>query len=415
MPLVDRLKPETGSDLLASVCERPNFGKPPLFCLRDRPIRYQKKNRRYDLLGNLLIRRDDRKRIGHAAVSSINPSVDLEPTAVHAGHTNKALQTVKYPDELESTMEKIIDQARLSEEEAGISTLFLAFGFLEWYESDDSDKAYYAPLLLLPVKVKGSGLTGKPVFSIQADEEEAETNVSLQKFLETTYGRTLRSFGFDQEEAQDNIESYLAAVGQTIEGLKRWKVRRWLTLGHFAFSRIAIYQDTDPEKWPTHPAETTLVGPLLAGYETEDASLDDLNGDLLGSSVDYDLETLEMEAIAPYLVQDADASQHSALIDVMKGKSIVIQGPPGTGKSQTITNIIGNALAANKSVLFLAEKQAALDVVKRRLDSAGLGDFCLELHSDKVSPKSVVASIGHRAAQSYHDIPVQSEDYPTAG
>ena len=77
----------------------------------------------------------------------------------------------------------------------------------------------------------------------------------------------------------------------------------------------------------------------------------------------------------------------------MKGKNLVVQGPPGTGKSQTITNVIANALAAGKRVLFLAEKQAALEVVKRRLDQGSLGDFCLELHSHKSSPKSVISSI----------------------
>jgi hypothetical protein len=111
---------------------------------------------------------------------------------------------------------------------------------------------------------------------------------------------------------------------------------------------------------------------------------------------DYPIDEPEIEKIAPLLIQDADASQHSALIDVMQGKNLVIQGPPGTGKSQTITNIIANALAAGKTVLFLAEKQAALEVVKRRLTAAGLGDFCLELHSDKSSPKVVIESLKKR-------------------
>ncbi len=85
----------------------------------------------------------------------------------------------------------------------------------------------------------------------------------------------------------------------------------------------------------------------------------------------------------------------------MKGKNLVVQGPPGTGKSQTITNVIANALAAGKRVLFLAEKQAALQVVKRRLDQAGLGDFCLELHSDKSAAKNVIASIRARHELGY--------------
>ena len=63
------------------------------------------------------------------------------------------------------------------------------------------------------------------------------------------------------------------------------------------------------------------------------------------------------------------------------GKNLVVEGPPGTGKSQTIANMIAEMLSAGKTVLFVSEKMAALEVVKRRLDSAGLSRFCLELHS----------------------------------
>ena len=97
----------------------------------------------------------------------------------------------------------------------------------------------------------------------------------------------------------------------------------------------------------------------------------------------YDLEDPIIEAEVPLLIRDADSSQHRAIIDVMRGRSFVIKGPPGTGKSQTIANIIAANLAKGKSVLFVAEKAAALDVVKKRLDEAGLGDFCFELHSTK--------------------------------
>ncbi|MDR9759430.1 DUF4011 domain-containing protein [Rhizobium redzepovicii] len=349
-------------------------------------------------------KRAEVNRLEHARRLGINPANDLPPAASHTGHTNKALQTLKYPDELEATMERIAEQARLAEQEAGLSTLFLAFGFLEWYESDDSDKPYYAPLLLLPVRVTSAKIMGKPVFSVEATEETAEANISLQKFLEINYGRELPSFDVEEDEDDLTIEEYLEKVTQSVDGLKRWKVRRWLMLGHFAFSRIAIYEDTSPERWPHHPAAHTLIGPLLSGYEQ--------GGDENGFSApfDYDIENLEIERLAPILVQDADASQHSALIDVMKGKNLVIQGPPGTGKSQTITNVIANALAASKSVLFLAEKQAALEVVKRRLDRAGLGDFCLELHSDKSSPKAVIEGLAARAEMSRRGVIPAIED-----
>ena len=72
---------------------------------------------------------------------------------------------------------------------------------------------------------------------------------------------------------------------------------------------------------------------------------------------------------------------------------MVIQGPPGTGKSQTIVNVIAQALAAEKKVLFVSEKKAALDVVKQRLDRVGLGAACLELHSNKVKKKAVIEEL----------------------
>ena len=93
-------------------------------------------------------------------------------------------------------------------------------------------------------------------------------------------------------------------------------------------------------------------------------------------------------------ILDADSSQHEAIEAVKCGAHLVMDGPPGTGKSQTIANIIAEALAAGKTVLFVSEKTAALEVVKRRLDRCGLGDFCLELHSHKASKKQVVAELG---------------------
>jgi very-short-patch-repair endonuclease len=92
-------------------------------------------------------------------------------------------------------------------------------------------------------------------------------------------------------------------------------------------------------------------------------------------------------------VRDADPSQIAVIEDIKAGRSMVVEGPPGTGKSQTITNAIAELLAMDKSVLFVSEKMAALEVVKARLDEAGLGDFCLELHSNKTNKREVLKEI----------------------
>ena len=92
-------------------------------------------------------------------------------------------------------------------------------------------------------------------------------------------------------------------------------------------------------------------------------------------------------------IVDSDSSQTLAIEEVRRGRDLVIQGPPGTGKSQTIANVIAGAVADGKTVLFVAEKMAALEVVKRRLDSAGVGDACLELHSNKANKRAVLEEL----------------------
>ncbi len=332
--------------------------------------------------------RKELNRVDYARSVGIDPSLDLDPAS--EVKDDLVLQSLRFPDELEVVVEKISADARLAEQEMGLSTLFLAFGFLEWYDSDTTDKGAFAPLLLLPVQIDRQKSRGKPIYSLSVREGGAEANLSLQKLLEMNFGRKLPDFAGNDEDTPSSIEAYIEQAKAAVEGLKRWQVRRWLVLGHFSFGRFAMYSDLEPQKWGD-PVAHDLVGSILRGSEGKADS-----DSLPRVPDDYPIDEPEIERIAPFLIQDADASQHSVLVDVMKGSNLVVQGPPGTGKSQTITNIIANALAVGKRVLFLAEKQAALEVVKRRLDRAKLGDFCLELHSDKVSPKTVVASLEFR-------------------
>jgi hypothetical protein len=149
-------------------------------------------------------------RAEHARRTGIDPNFELGPTKTKPSHSDTSLQTLKFPDELERIMGKIVADAKLSEQEMGISTLFLSFGFLEWYESDVSDKKAFAPLLLLPVKVEVKKQYGKNVYSLSASEGAAETNLSLQKLLETNaaFQRKLPSFEAGEEEGVASIEGY---------------------------------------------------------------------------------------------------------------------------------------------------------------------------------------------------------------
>jgi very-short-patch-repair endonuclease/DNA polymerase III delta prime subunit len=329
----------------------------------------------------------------HATQNKINPAIDLDKNGPKSGARRLRLQTMMLSENLLARMGTIRDIARLSEQEMGFSTLFTAFGFLEWYEKEDSEKALFAPLILLPVKLAYKTDAGKKTYSVKATSEAANHNVTLKKRLEELH-RVLPEFDSDSE-SKNPVALYFEQVRSAIAGLPRWRIRSFVILGHFAFGRLAMYQDLDPEQWATPPHRHALVGPLLRGAQTV------VNGDgdaLPNAPEDYEIDAPEVASKAPLLIHDADASQHSAIIDVMKRQNLVISGPPGTGKSQTIANIIVNVLAANPTatVLFLSEKRAALEVVKRRLDTAGVGEFGLELHSEKSAPSEVIKSVKDR-------------------
>ena len=166
------------------------------------------------------------------------------------------------------------------------------------------------------------------------------------------------------------------------------RIRRFITFGTFPFPNMALWQDLDPAAWPDnalidHAGLRTLLGAVSGG-----------GGAIAGA--DYPLDDPSFASRLPPTILPADASQHSALIDVLDGHNMVIDGPPGTGKSQTITNMIAAALAKGKRVLFLAEKRAALDVVGVRLRDSGFEPLMLELHSDRAKKTEVLNGLAKR-------------------
>lgn len=315
----------------------------------------------------------------------IDPSYDLKDGIISgdASSGHPKLQTLFFPDRLEPKLSAIHAAARTLQEDAGISALSCAVGFLEWYETDDGPTAAFAPLLLLPINMEKRVSGGEYVFSIVGRDDDETTNVALRE--------KLRQHGIELPEydPEHGAEHYLASVTDAVRNRPRWRVRRWVTIGIFSFSRQAMWTDLDPERWPAavRPERHLLLQQIYG-----DAPVGDLNT----LAPVHDIDHPEVELQAPVLVTDADASQVSAVIDAAAGTSLVIQGPPGTGKSQTITNIIANAVWQGKSILFVSEKMAALGVVKDRLDHMGLGLFCLEVHSAKASKAQVLKAFKER-------------------
>lgn len=309
-------------------------------------------------------------------------------------HNDHFLQTQLYARDLERRLKKISGDAQTAIEESGTNILYLAIGFLEWYEDDNSDQKSRAPLILIPVGLERGKLDIKAFlykYSLSYTGEDISYNLSLAEKLKQDFGIVL-------PEIEDELEpeKYLEQVREVVGEKKRWRVAREIVLGMFSFGKLLMYLDLNPANWPADKsiAKHLIIGALLEGSKEAD-------GNPYGETYKIDDDS---QAAAIPLVVDADSSQHSAVIDAISGRNLVIEGPPGTGKSQTITNLIGIALAQGKSVLFVSEKLAALEVVRRNLDKAGLGDFCLELHSHKTQKQKLLKDIEVRLKKKYRKV-----------
>ena len=286
---------------------------------------------------------------------------------------NKRLHTCSEREETGDVIRYLMRKAKTAEEEAGANVLFLAFGFLKWYEREGGE-ARYAPLVLAPVKIVRS--KGGKGHSVTLAAEELQCNSTLLEFLLREFRIDIR--GLDSARGL-RISEILAMVKAEILNMRRWDVLEDVYLANFSFARYAMWNDVrkNIDKFRKNPIVRSLLDNRL---EIENRVFEDKAED------DYD----PSEILTPLT---ADASQFAAIAEAANGTSFVLHGPPGTGKSQTITNIIANCLGRGKRVLFVAEKQAALSVVKKRLDSIGLGDFCLELHSGKADKAQLLKSL----------------------
>jgi very-short-patch-repair endonuclease len=283
------------------------------------------------------------------------------------GRPSDKLRTLHYSDPLDSIYRRIGSAARTAIEESGTNMLYLIFGFLEWFESDDSNEPRLAPLVTVPVTLERSASRNGRA-TLERSGDDVAPNLSLIERLKRDFG--LEVPAWDEEE---QLPRFFGRLKQVVDRKVRWRVRSQMTLSLLSFGKLLMYRDLDPTVWPDIRRHQ-IVSDLFEGRKSEVAF----------HATEHTFDDDQPPAVtAPDVVLDADSSQLSALVDAIEGRNFVIEGPPGTGKSQTIANLIAAAIADGKTVLFVSEKLAALQVVRRRLDQVGLGLFCLELHSHK--------------------------------
>lgn len=312
-----------------------------------------------------------------AKIYELETGADMVGDLLKNEFENHRLRTMADEGELAGRVVHLYRQARSSIEENGANTLFLALGFLRWYETDLSQKARYAPVVLLPVEiVRKSALKG---YVIRARDEEPMINITLLEMLRQDFGVSLGGLDpLPMDEHGVDLGRIFSVIRQAVMDRPRWDVEKLAFLGLFGFSHFIMWNDLRNRSGELR--QNKVVSSLLSGKlewipQSDFPSMEAL-------------DTLSPEDLA--LPSSTDSSQLTAVCAAGQGHSFVLHGPPGTGKSQTITNIIANMLYQGKTVLFIAEKMAALSVVQRRLEAVGLAPFCMELHSNKARKKDVL-------------------------
>jgi len=291
---------------------------------------------------------------------------------------DKKLATDLTPKELQKRLYYINNQAKTMLQEQGYNILYLAIGFLEWKDKSKPRQKNNAPLVLIPVSMERKKVGES--FNLEWTGEDIQTNISLKaKLLDA--GIELPDFEF--KRYGEVIDHYIASVRRAVSRMDGWQVNDNVALGFFSFTKFVMYNDLNPEAWADNVdlTKNELIQAIFNPAKNDGESFKE-------EDIDSRLEYQNM-----YQVLDADSSQIAAIQDVKAGRNLVVEGPPGTGKSQTIVNLIAELLAEGKSVLFVSEKMAALDVVKDRLTSVGLGKFVLELHSHKTRRKKFLKDL----------------------
>lgn len=286
--------------------------------------------------------------------------------------------TERNPKRISRILDNLAKRSNAEFQDKALRILYLAAGFLEWVDPT-RDEELASPLVLVPVELRRQTAT-HPYELFFVDDEDIVINPSLTEKLRRDAGRELPE---DWAWEDKPIADELAEIAQALAGTG-WTIRESAALGLFSFQKYVMYRDLldNEEIVAAHP----LVRSFALNRLTDEVSI----------SADVP-EPEELDDAQPpqatLSVLDADASQRRCIEAAKRGQSFVVHGPPGTGKSQTIANVIAEAIGQGSKVLFVSEKAAALDVVHKRLAKLGLDEFCLMLHGEHASRHEVVMAL----------------------
>ncbi len=327
--------------------------------------------------------------------SSVLGEGDVRDAKLHEERTNADARRQIAMDaiarnELHSTLDEKDLNARLTDlyrvtrtafEEGGSNILFLALGFLRWRQDEKGKgQELKAPLLLVPVSLERSSV--RAGFRLALHEDEIRFNPTLLEMLRQDFNLRIKELEGELPADGSGIDvaRVWSIVRAHVRDVRGWEVTTEVVLSTFSFTKFLMWRDLVERM---HLLKQNSVVRHLV--DTPKHSYGDDRP--FPSPARLDHERHPSEVFAPL---SADSSQLAAVFAAAGGKDFVLHGPPGTGKSQTITNMISQLLAMGRKVLFVSQKTAALEVVRRRLVDVGLGDYCLEVHSSKAQKSAIL-------------------------
>ena len=293
---------------------------------------------------------------------------------------NGRLRFLLSPEETLSRLKHVYNVAKTFREESGSSILYMAVGLLKWRVPGD-DRDLLAPLMLVPVDLERK--TARLDYDMVLRDEEWLMNTSLFEKLREDFGIQIPGVStVPMEDDQPAYRKLFNTVLSSITGRPGWTVLERACIGTFSYGEYMLWRDMHDhrDEFSKHPFVESLIEGRLTWTPKEDFM----------AAEDLDHQVGARQVLMPL---SADASQLAAVKAALDGRSFVMHGPPGTGKSQTISNMIANAIYQGKSVLFVAKKLPALEVVRERLDDIGLGPFCLQLHGSKANRQYILSQM----------------------
>tara|TARA_Y100000296_G_C5178782_1_gene261908 strand:- start:3402 stop:8813 length:5412 start_codon:yes stop_codon:yes gene_type:complete len=327
--------------------------------------------------------------VNHAKSHGINPATKLpEPTfnADDDRHEDELLQTLLLPKTFHSRMAGIQSKLRSYKEERGIDVGYLVLGYLKWtLPNAENGDEFKSPLLLIPVDLTKSKTSDGEIYTI-AKKDDVILNPSLLHKLNTEAALNLKSIETSLEDNEIDVEKLFKEIDEIKPKNMCWSVHREATFGVYPFQGIDLYNDLNPEE--NDFSKFSIVSQLMLGKDNGSATGDEIS--------EADIDRDKGNLLVPKIVMDADSSQFLALMKVANGNNVALEGPPGSGKSQTIVNAIANSINKGKKVLFVAQKNTALEVVYSRLQALGLHHFVLPLMGDHSKTDDFYDSIEKR-------------------